>query len=416
MCSYYPVVSVIVPIYKVEGYLQQCIDSICGQTYQYLEIILVDDGSPDGCGRICDDNAKIDSRILVIHKENGGLSSARNVGIDIAKGEYVSFIDADDTIHPQFIEILAGLCEQYECDIAQCDYLTVAENSSKLPLNSLQSIKIYNNKQALYEQCCTNNGDKYTIACNKIYKKELFQDIRYPLGRIHEDEFITYLLLWKARKIAITNQYMYYYLQRVTGIMGSPFSIKRLDVLVAFYEKLEFLKGHQLREEYKGTLRTVIRLIQSNYMLLKENVKDSAAICAGLLREKEETERILDELVMKKDQIFQTCIYPRQSRIVLYGAGYLGRIFYQWIKENRHGIVVGWVDNFWNAIEGTDYPVKQIDTLMEIQFDYVLVAIEDRLIQEEVVENLISWGIPEKKIITCGLWQILQKEHSGLSD
>lgn len=395
-----PIVSIIVPIYKVERYLQQCINSICEQTYEFLQIILVDDGSPDDCGKICDINAERDSRIVVIHKENGGLSSARNAGLDVAEGEYVSFVDADDTIHPQFIEILLGLCLQYECDIAQCDYLTVAEDSIKLPINTVQSIKLYNNKQAIYKMCCTNEAAKYTIAWNKVYKKELFRDIRYPLGKIHEDEFTTYLLLWKVRKIAVINLYLYYYLQRETSIMGSAFSVKKLEALAAFKERLEFLKNKQLWEEYEGTLRTMVVLNKKYDILLKENVNDSAEVCAKLLAEREKEEETLNKLALENSKMPQNCPYPKQSKIVLYGAGYWGRIYYKWIKENQFGTVVGWVDNFWKTINGTDYPVQSVDSLFRIQFDYVLIAIKDRLIQEEVAENLMYWGIPKEKIIT----------------
>lgn len=393
-----PVVSVIVPIYNVQHYLKPCIDSICEQTYTRLEIILVDDGSTDDCGRICDDYAEIDSRITVLHKENGGLSSARNAGLDMAKGEYISFVDADDTVHPSFIEILIGLCRDYQCTIAQCDYLTVAENSLRLPLNTLQSIKLYNNKQALYELCCTSNGTKYTVAWNKLYKKELFQNIRYPLGRIHEDEFTTYLLLWKSEKTAVINQYLYYYLQRSDSIMGSGFSVKRLDGLEAFRERLEFLKDKQLWEEYEGTLRAMIHLIESSCSRLWEKGKASESICAELWKEKEAAERELRELHLKKGP--KGNAFPRDARIILYGAGYWGRVCYQRMKESQYGVIVGWVDNAWNELEKTEYPVGPVDAFMRISFDYVLLAIKDRLVQEEVAANLVGWGIPREKIVT----------------
>lgn len=393
-----PVVSVIVPIYNVQHYLKPCIDSICEQTYTRLEIILVDDGSTDDCGRICDDYAEIDSRITVLHKENGGLSSARNAGLDMAKGEYISFVDADDTVHPSFIEILIGLCRDYQCTIAQCDYLTVAENSLRLPLNTLQSIKLYNNKQALYELCCTSNGTKYTVAWNKLYKKELFQNIRYPLGRIHEDEFTTYLLLWKSEKTAVINQYLYYYLQRSDSIMGSGFSVKRLDGLAAFRERLEFLKDKQLWEEYEGTLRAMIHLIESSYSRLEEKKKDFGSVCAKLRKEKEATEWTLRELRSKK--ALKADAFPKDARIVLYGAGHWGRICCQRIRESQFGVVVGWVDNAWNELERTEYPVGPVDTLMHISFDFVLLTIKDRQVQEEVAANLVGWGIPREKIVT----------------
>lgn len=395
-----PLVSVIVPIYDVEKYLQQCIDSICAQTYSQLEIILVDDGSPDDCGNICDSNAKLDSRIVVIHKENGGLSSARNAGLDIAKGEYIAFIDSDDTIHPQFIEILIGLCEQFECDIAQCDYLDVAENSLKLPLNTQQSIKLYNNRQSMHELCCTGNAARYGCPWNKIYKQILFENIRYPVGRIHEDEFTTYLLLWNAKKIAVTNQYMYYHLRRETSIMGRPFSIDRLDVLDAFKERMEFLKNNNLKNEYLCTLHTLVHLYQSSYEALQSNVEECDEICARLQAEKERLELLLNDLTSSKNQLSMKCVYPKQAKIVLYGAGHWGRIYYEWINQNHWGTVVGWVDNAWYTIINANPIIGPIDSILGMQFDYILITIENKVIQEEVAENLVSWGVAREKILS----------------
>lgn len=394
-----PIVSVIVPIYKVENYLQKCIDSICKQTYKQLEIILVDDGSPDSCGKICDDSAEKDARIIVIHKENGGLSSARNAGLNIAKGEYISFVDADDTIHPQFIEILIALCIQYDCDIAQCDFLAVTENSLKLPLNSQQSIKLYNNRQAIHELCRAGESVKYNVAWNKVYKQELFKDVRYPLGRIHEDEFTTYLLLWKAKRIAVTNQYMYYYLQRATSLMGTSFSIERLDLLDALKKRLLFLENNNFEQEYLKTLRMFVYLIKKDYELLTKNVKNCEEICARLLAEKEEAEKKIEDMTLLIDQISRKCTYSKKSRIILYGAGHWGRIYYEWIKKNHYGKVVGWVDNAWYALKEMDQNILPIDSLMSIQYDYVLITIENKLVQEEVAQNLLDWGIPRNKII-----------------
>lgn len=282
-----PKVSVIVPIYNIDRYLQSCIDSILAQTYSYIEIILVNDGSSDQCGFICDRNSKVDERIRVIHKENGGLSSARNEGLNAAIGKYVAFIDGDDTIHQKFVEILVDLCEKYECDIAVCDFLTVMEASLKLPLNPQQSLIFYTGQQALSALCIGNDGVKYSIACNKIYKRELFQGICYPEGRIHEDEFVTYKILWKARKVAVTNQYLYYYLQRAGSIIRSEYSLKRLDGIVAFEERLEFLKKNGLKKEWIAMIHKCIGLIESSCVSLKNNVDGYEYIYNKLLKERE---------------------------------------------------------------------------------------------------------------------------------
>lgn len=400
-----PKVSVIVPIYKVENYLQQCIDSICKQTYSFLEIILVDDGTPDRCGIICDENLMADNRIFVIHKENGGLSSARNAGLDIATGEYIAFVDADDTVHPKFIEVLVSLCEQYNCDIAQCDFLTIDEQSLKLPLNLPQSLIFYNGRQALNEMCTEKNDVKYSVVWNKVYKRELFCDIRFPLGRIHEDEFISYKIIWKAEKIVITNQYMYYYLQRSGSIMKEKYSKKRLDVLIAFKERLAFLKTNKLEEEYISTLRKYIGLIDKNYLLLKENLKDCEYICDVLLKERESLIKQLPLIPIKEELFYSkwtidSCPFSQNAKLILYGAGKWGQFYYQWISDNHWGNVIGWVDNLWNGIPQTNYPVEPLDLIVRLTFDYILVAIKSKSVQKEVIQNLKCWGVAKEKIFT----------------
>lgn len=402
----YPVVSVIVPIYKAEKYLQNCISSIRRQTYMQLEIILVDDGSPDDCGNICDKNAAEDIRIKVIHKENEGLSSARNVGLDIARGEYIAFVDADDTIHPQFIEILLRLCLQYDCDIAQCDYLAIAENSFKLPLNPQQSIVLLNNKDAVHELCSGGESVKYTVVWNKIYKKSLFAGIRYPVGRIHEDEFITYKVLWNTKKMAVTNQYLYYYLQHASSITGEQFSIRRLDALDAYKERLCFLAENHLEKDYYSTLQRFFYLIERYEFLTKENIEKSENILITLSKEKEKVLQILPSDFGQTEKpypmdnlINKDCIFSTESRIVIYGAGYWGNIYYNWINENFRGKIVGWIDNSWYAIGNQEYTVLPLDSLLKLLYDYVLIAIKNVNVQEEVRKNLISWGVPKNKII-----------------
>lgn len=400
-----PIVSVIVPIYEVEKYLRKCIDSICNQTYKQLEIILVDDGSTDSCGSICDKYSKVDKRIVVIHKKNGGLSSARNAGLDVASGAYIAFVDADDFVHPQFIEILIGLCEKYECDIAQCDFLTISEQSLILPLNSQRSLISYTGKQALHQLCIGKEDVKYIVAWNKLYKRELFYEIRYPLGKIHEDEFTTYRIIWKAKKMIITNQYLYYYLQRPESIMGRKYSVKRLDALEAFRERLDFLKENKLEKEYFATIQKYIDLIERNYKALKDNIENDGDICAILLKEKQQLEEqfpqlpVLEEVFRSRWNI-DTCPFPQNARLVLYGAGKWGQAYYQWIIKNHWGIIIGWIDNFWNVIKNLEYPITPLDSVLSMSYDFVLVTIQSKIVQKEIIHNLKCWGVPERKILT----------------
>ncbi|MFA9558198.1 glycosyltransferase [Evansella sp. AB-rgal1] len=267
-----------VPIYCVEKYLRKCVDSVINQTYSNLEIILVDDGSPDNCGSICDEYAMIDKRIKVIHKENGGLSDARNAGLDVATGEYISFIDSDDYIHPEFYEVLLNLIVNNNADIAQCGYTEVYEKS-----DSTLSIE---KKAIVYPKIVVHN-DKNDILTNlyepelevaiwnvwnKLFKVEILKNIRFPMNRLHEDVFTTYKIFFNANKVVTTEKKMYFYLQRPNSIMRKEFSFRRLDLLDAYYDQVLFYESQsllKLKEKAINILETsivtsIIRVIHSN--------------------------------------------------------------------------------------------------------------------------------------------------------
>ena len=235
-----PLISVVVPIYNVEQYLERCIDSILHQTYEHLEIILVDDGSPDNSGAICDSYLSLDQRIKVIHKRNGGLSDARNAGLEMASGEFIAFIDSDDTIMPEMIEKLYERIDTDRSDMAFCGYRQVSQNGDILSevflpdnvLTGFEALKVS------YE----NEGVLYTIACNKLYKKHLFQDIRYPVGKYHEDEFTTYLIIDHCDIISIVKEALYIYYQRDDSIMQEAYSVRHLDGIEASYERYFYFK------------------------------------------------------------------------------------------------------------------------------------------------------------------------------
>lgn len=211
-----PLISIIVPCYKVEEYLDKCIESIVKQTYKNLEIILVNDGSPDNCAQICDDWAKRDSRIKVIHKENGGLSSARNAGLDIAKGEYISFIDSDDFIDITFIEFLYLKLKESNADISCCGYYHYF-NADLKEIRHFKNINlVMNSCEAIIKM---NTIGYFGVGSwNKLYKSELFNDIRFPIGKLSEDWFILYKLIDKANKITYNSEPKYYYRQRKGSI------------------------------------------------------------------------------------------------------------------------------------------------------------------------------------------------------
>lgn len=232
-------ISVIVPIYNVEQYLNQCIRSICMQSYKNLEIILVDDGSPDQCPEICDKWAEKDSRIQVIHKQNGGLSDARNVGIYHAKGEYISFIDSDDWIGNDFYQKLWNELHYNKAQIAACKTVKVFEShSEEQKLYSKQ--KVFACEEAL--KTLLKGQDFCAVAWNKLYRRDVIGDIRFPVGKLHEDEFFTYRVMANAARLVLIPEAVYYYRQR-TGSIMNQWTVKRLDVLDAFHERLQFLQA-----------------------------------------------------------------------------------------------------------------------------------------------------------------------------
>lgn len=241
-------ISVIIPIYKVEKYIYECVDSILAQTYKNLEIILVDDGSPDKCGEICDEYKKIDSRIKVIHKKNGGLSDARNKGIEVMTGDYVAFVDSDDYVDQNYIKELYESIIKNQADIAVCNYYKYYEDIKKLKYTKKILTKekvIFNNIEGV-KDVLTADSVVDVVTWNKLYKSELFlkNKLYFPFGKLHEDNFTTYKLLYFSDKIVFIEKPLYYYRLRSDSIMSSGFSTKRLDSLEAGIEIKDFIKKH----------------------------------------------------------------------------------------------------------------------------------------------------------------------------
>lgn len=238
-----PIISIIVPVYNVERYLERCINSILNQTFKNFELILVDDGSTDKSGEICDSFAGYDKRIRVIHKKNGGLSSARNVGLDVSIGKYIGFVDSDDWIDEFMYEKLYRNMIKTKSDIVICNFSRVYEEN----LNMVKS-NIYNNKVRVFNNIETLEqlyNDKYifVVAWNKLYKKELFDEIKYKEGVICEDEFIAPYLLYKCKRTAYIPDSLYYYYQREGSIINSKFNAKRLDKIKALSDRIYFFKN-----------------------------------------------------------------------------------------------------------------------------------------------------------------------------
>lgn len=234
-------ISVIVPVYNVEKYLNECIDSILAQTYTDFELILVDDGSPDNCGAICDEYAEKDSRIRVIHQENGGLSVARNTGLDAANGEYITFVDSDDVIYKTYLERLLQTLLLENADVAVCNKTEFWDK--EIPaIENHGSTKKAESMTGL--EACSRvyrvGGGISIIACCKLYRNVLFEDVRFPVGRIHEDQAVVPRVLYASSKIAVIDENLYYYRQHSESIMRRKFNRKRFENLISIDECIEF--------------------------------------------------------------------------------------------------------------------------------------------------------------------------------
>jgi len=275
-------ISVIVPVFKVEKYLKKCVDSIINQTYKNLEIILVDDGSPDGSPQMCDEYMNIDSRIKVIHKKNGGLSSARNAGLRVANGEYIGFVDSDDYIAPNMYEKLFNCIIETHSDLVIGNYKFVDE--AGLPIQQQTESPIKDELLTGYEALEKLNEDGwwyFITAWNKIYRKSIFDEIKFPEGKLHEDVFVAHEIFTRCEKIVTMQEILYLYVQRQGSIMSGVKSIKHLDEAEAFSNRCFFYEKNNLNELIPGSLNILYR----SYNLYRSNVNIDNTMDKSRLKE-----------------------------------------------------------------------------------------------------------------------------------
>ena len=274
-----PLVSIIVPVYKVEPYLRRCLNSIVNQTYTNLEIILVNDGSPDGCPQICNEYASKDNRIIVVHKENGGLSDARNAGLNICRGEYISFIDSDDWIANTYIELLLKAIQENNADLSICSFTKTKQTYDLTIVGQDFKYEVLD-ATAAAKKLWSKDYVTFVIACGKLAKKALFNDTRFPKGVLHEDEFVSYKLLYNANKTVFLDIPLYCYFQRVDSIMSNvkPCSIRALK---AYVERYNFFKSHNDAELSKLCLSTLCWDLLYAYAQLKQGHQIQGFSTAG---------------------------------------------------------------------------------------------------------------------------------------
>ena len=311
-----PSISVIVPVYKVEAFLHRCVDSILAQTYTDFELILVDDGSPDRCGEICDVYAQKDSRIHVIHQKNGGLSAARNSGIDWvmkhSDSRWLAFVDSDDWVHPDFLKILYETAENTGCKISACGFFCTGGEAipqyTDLKMECISADDYY---------CGNYHKGATPAACAKLYNRSLFRKLRYPVGKLHEDEFTTYVMLYEVGRIGVTPAELYAYYQNPESITRSDWHPGRMHVLEAFEQQIEFAR----KNENKRLLNKVV--LQSIYSIY-EHLGKAPKVYQKELRRKLRT-------VLKLGQECG-CFSEKDSSLWVYEAAYPCKPYW-WLRS-----------------------------------------------------------------------------------
>lgn len=275
-------ISVIIPVYNVSFFLGECIESVCNQTFTDLEIILIDDGSTDESGMICDAYAQKDSRIKVIHQENRGLSGARNTGIMQAKGEYLVFIDSDDRVKQEMIQILYEVMQGCAAEIVICSHCTIQENAPKGFLFErrkfdIQDVEILSGRECVKKMYSPETVDM-TVAWNKLYKRSMFEKLKYPDKRLHEDEFLTYKIMYPLKKCAYLKVPLYEYRIRKESIMGNKNIFRLKDKVDAFEEKYLFFEEKGDTELYYEALRRYETAIAEIILYLEDIQSEKDAV------------------------------------------------------------------------------------------------------------------------------------------
>ena len=251
-------ITVIIPVYNVEKYLDKCVKSVINQTYKNLEIILVDDGSKDNSGKMCDEFAKLDNRIKVIHKQNGGLSDARNAALKEANGKYIGFVDSDDYIENDMYEVLYNTIKNNNADISIVSFYEMYKDKL-IGVRDSGKLEIFNKLEALKELLIDTRIQSY--AWNKLFKRELFSDLKFPTGKNFEDIATTLLLFEKCDKIVLFEKPKYYYLRRDDSIVGVRNSKTYTDYLEVIYDKYLYLKDKYPEVEFYNAYNFIINMI-----------------------------------------------------------------------------------------------------------------------------------------------------------
>lgn len=382
---YNPLISVIVPIYMIDRYVGICIESIINQTYKNLEIILVDDGGKDKCPQICDLYAKKDERIKVIHKQNGGLVSARKAGLLASTGEFVSYVDGDDWIGPEFIEELYMVAINADADMVCAGFTRDLFDKSASFLNSVP-VGVYEGGrlEELWKKMISN-GSYYrtgisTYVWNKLFKREVLIDSQLRVDdriSIGEDGAVTYPVMLNCKRIAVADNVAYHYRQREDSMLKQSMGYS------GEAQKLKYLYDYMMKWADKTSFELGIKSQVIDYIL------SIALMRSG------------GRLAHHDYSIFDDSYYG--TKVVIYSAGTFGQQLMNRFKETGHCEIVGWLDDDYWEYRRCCLDVDPVENISSIEFDYVLVATVDSNISNSVVERLVGYGVSESKILTVGM-------------
>lgn len=381
-------VSVIVPIYNTEKYLKKCVDSIIGQTYKNIEIILINDGATDNSGTICDEYAKTDRRITVFHNENAGLSLTRKFGVDRSRGEYVAFVDSDDWVEEDFLEKLLSFRNMQDVDLVTSGFVYEEEfpkaEEKRILIDAIAE-GIYEAEQIaedivpcmMYEREKKRQGITASL-CNKLLKTDVIQkvmknsDASISLG---EDGAIIYPLISLSKKIVVTHYCGYHYLQRHDSMVHSY----TLDSFEKVYRLHCYLR--RVFDGMSGEKNSRIKYEEYTTPFLFAIIRDVYGMNLNPNR-----------------YIPPYEIIPQGSRIVLYGAGAVGKGYEVALKRGEYATLAGWVDKSYDTYP-KQYNIKSPARLAELEYDYILIAVLKEEAAEEITQNLLGMNVPKDKIL-----------------
>ena len=313
-----PELSIIVPIYKVEKYLDECIQSILGQTFTDLELILVDDGSPDACPQMCDAIAEQDSRVRVIHQKNGGLSAARNTGIEVARGNWLGFVDSDDFVAPDFYEKLYNAAVNADADCAVCSVQLIHEDGSRM--DTPPQWKVYGRGytgEDVLKTITWQDNVPYLVAWNKLYRREVFRTLRYPVGRINEDVFVFAELFDTIKMVACVEQPLYFYRQRKDSIMQSKCALRNLDEMWSFVHCFECFQRSGRMKMLPFVESRIFAKLTGVYYRLSAQEQHSDAMRQAMAAQKKAAKLLRQQGMLTKKAALRTMLF--QTFPVVYG-------------------------------------------------------------------------------------------------